>query len=138
VSPERDAGLLALDEALTRLAEVDPRKGRVVELRYFGGLSVEETAKALQVSPEKRRDGSPLGRTCRSAVGRTQRAASARRQTEGFTVRSCCRQIEAVRQASPYRAQSSHINPSTRSNSRLLAVTSVRPRRTDCPAISAS
>jgi len=52
VSPARDGEMLALDEALTRLAEMDPRKGRVVELRYFGGLSVEETAEALEVSPE--------------------------------------------------------------------------------------
>jgi RNA polymerase sigma factor (TIGR02999 family) len=46
------AGLLALDEALTRLSTIDVRKGRVVELRHFGGLSVEETAAALGVSPE--------------------------------------------------------------------------------------
>ena len=42
--------LLALDEALKKLAAVDERKSRVVELRYFGGLSVEETAEFLQVS----------------------------------------------------------------------------------------
>lgn len=47
---ERSAELLALDEALTKLAAQDPRKGRIAELRYFGGLSVEETAEALQVS----------------------------------------------------------------------------------------
>ena len=44
--------LLALDEALNALARIDPRKGRVVELRFFGGLSVEETAEVLRVSPE--------------------------------------------------------------------------------------
>ena len=43
--------LLALDEALTRLAAIDPSHARVVELRYFGGLSVEETAAALDISP---------------------------------------------------------------------------------------
>jgi RNA polymerase sigma-70 factor, ECF subfamily len=43
--------LVALDVALTRLAERDPQQGRVVELRYFGGLSIEETAEALGVSP---------------------------------------------------------------------------------------
>jgi RNA polymerase sigma factor (TIGR02999 family) len=48
--PEEE--LLALDEALTALAEIDLRKARVVELRYFGGLSLEETAEALHVSPE--------------------------------------------------------------------------------------
>jgi RNA polymerase sigma-70 factor, ECF subfamily len=50
--PERAADLVALDEALEDLARVDPRKSRVVELRFFGGLSVEETAEALNVSPE--------------------------------------------------------------------------------------
>jgi RNA polymerase sigma factor (TIGR02999 family) len=50
VAQERAADLLALDEALQRLAEIDPRKSRIVELRYFGGLSVEETAEVLQVS----------------------------------------------------------------------------------------
>jgi len=41
---------IALDEALNALAEIDPRKARVVELRFFGGLSVEETAEALKIS----------------------------------------------------------------------------------------
>lgn len=49
-SPERDADLVAIDEALERLAAADPRKARVVELRFFGGLSMEETAQALGVS----------------------------------------------------------------------------------------
>ena len=52
VSEERASELVALDEALTTLARVDERKGRVVELRYFGGLSVEETAQVLGVSAE--------------------------------------------------------------------------------------
>jgi RNA polymerase sigma-70 factor (ECF subfamily) len=42
--------VLALDEALTRLAELDPEHGRLVELRYFAGLSIEETAAVLGVS----------------------------------------------------------------------------------------
>lgn len=50
MSAERAAELLALDEALEKLARLDPRKARVVELRYFGGLSLEETADALEVS----------------------------------------------------------------------------------------
>ena len=50
VSRKSDADLVALDEALTRLAALDARKGKVVELRYFGGLTVEETAEALHVS----------------------------------------------------------------------------------------
>ena len=44
--------MLALDDALESLAKLDPRKGRVVELRFFGGLSVEETAEVLRISPE--------------------------------------------------------------------------------------
>ena len=44
VSKERGADIVALDKALTSLAEIDPRKARIVELRFFGGLSVEETA----------------------------------------------------------------------------------------------
>jgi RNA polymerase sigma-70 factor (ECF subfamily) len=48
----RGIEILALDEALESLSKVDGRKGRVVELRYFGGLSVEETAEILGVSPE--------------------------------------------------------------------------------------
>jgi RNA polymerase sigma factor (TIGR02999 family) len=51
-APERAADLLALDEALERLATLAPRKARVVELRYFAGLSVEETAGVLEVSAE--------------------------------------------------------------------------------------
>jgi RNA polymerase sigma factor (TIGR02999 family) len=50
MSQPRAAELLALDEALDELARLDPRKSRVVELRYFGGLSLEETAKVLNVS----------------------------------------------------------------------------------------
>ena len=52
VSQEREADLVALDDALTALAEIDPRQSQVVELRFFGGLSVEETAEVLKVSPE--------------------------------------------------------------------------------------
>ncbi|HEV2690923.1 MAG TPA: ECF-type sigma factor [Bryobacteraceae bacterium] len=48
----RGVEVLALDEALLSLAKVDPRKARVVELRYFGGLTAEETAEVLQISPE--------------------------------------------------------------------------------------
>lgn len=47
----RSIDLVALDEALTRLAALDPEQARLVELRYFGGLSIEETADAMDVSP---------------------------------------------------------------------------------------
>jgi RNA polymerase sigma factor (TIGR02999 family) len=50
-SPEKSAALVALDDALQELARFDPRKAQVVELRYFGGMSVEETAEALAVHP---------------------------------------------------------------------------------------
>ena len=48
---ERTVDLLALDEAIERLAALDPAQARIVELRFFGGLTVEETADALDVSP---------------------------------------------------------------------------------------
>ena len=52
VSNEPDADLVALDDALKVLAEVDDRKSKVVELKFFGGLSIEETAEVLKVSTE--------------------------------------------------------------------------------------
>jgi RNA polymerase sigma factor (TIGR02999 family) len=52
ISDRRGRDLLALDDALTALAAVDPRKAQVIELRFFGGLSVEDTAAALNVSAE--------------------------------------------------------------------------------------
>jgi RNA polymerase sigma-70 factor (ECF subfamily) len=48
----RASELIALDDALTRMEQMDPRKGRVVELRFFAGLSVEETAAVLNISPQ--------------------------------------------------------------------------------------
>ena len=51
VSRERSEELIALDDALRRLAEFDPLKSRVVEMRHFGGLTVEETAEVLGVAP---------------------------------------------------------------------------------------
>jgi len=50
LGPERDADFVMLDDAMHKLAEFDPRKARVVEMRFFGGLSVEETADVLNVS----------------------------------------------------------------------------------------
>jgi RNA polymerase sigma-70 factor, ECF subfamily len=51
-SPGRGTDLVALDDALKSLAEFDPRKARVIELRFFGGLTPEETAEVLAVSPD--------------------------------------------------------------------------------------
>ncbi|HTT63625.1 MAG TPA: sigma-70 family RNA polymerase sigma factor [Bryobacteraceae bacterium] len=52
VETEPDAQIIALDDALTALTALDSRKGQVVEMRFFGGLSVEETAEVLKTSPE--------------------------------------------------------------------------------------
>src|SRR5262245_41913842 len=51
-SPDPGLDLMALDRAIERLEQADPRKSRTVELRFFGGLSVEETAQVLNVSPD--------------------------------------------------------------------------------------
>jgi RNA polymerase sigma factor (TIGR02999 family) len=51
-SEDRAPDLIALDDVLRALAETDPRKSQIVELRFFGGLSVEETAEVLKVSPD--------------------------------------------------------------------------------------
>ena len=61
--PERSSVMLALDDALTELAKIDARHSKVIELRFFGGFSMEETAQALGVSP--------------ATVGRDQRLAEA-------------------------------------------------------------
>ncbi len=50
LAPQRDEEILALDEALERLAKLDPRQAQVVEMRFFGGLSVKEVAEQLKVS----------------------------------------------------------------------------------------
>jgi RNA polymerase sigma factor (TIGR02999 family) len=50
-APEQSMDMLALDAALDRLAALDPGQARIVELRYFGGLSIEETAEAMKISP---------------------------------------------------------------------------------------
>jgi RNA polymerase sigma factor (TIGR02999 family) len=52
IAPDRTDELLAVHESLSRLEKLDPRQGRIVELRYFGGLTMEETAKVLHVSPK--------------------------------------------------------------------------------------
>jgi len=62
-APERSSDILALDDALESLAKVDERKCKIVELRFFGGLSIEETAQAMGVSV--------------ATVGREQRLAEA-------------------------------------------------------------
>lgn len=62
-APDRGAGIVALDDALNELAKFDERKSKVIELRFFGGLSIEETAQALGISI--------------ATVGREQRMAEA-------------------------------------------------------------
>jgi RNA polymerase sigma factor (TIGR02999 family) len=51
VALEQSAEVMALDDALEKLEKIDRRKSRIIELRFFGGMSIEETAEALQVSP---------------------------------------------------------------------------------------
>jgi RNA polymerase sigma factor (TIGR02999 family) len=77
ISPSPDPDFVALDDALKRLAEKDARKSQVVELRFFGGLSVEETAEVLKVCPDTvQRDwrlakawlGREMGKTATSLV----------------------------------------------------------------------
>lgn len=51
VAEERESDLVALDEALDALTKFDPRKARIVELRFFGGLSVEETGEVMKLAP---------------------------------------------------------------------------------------
>jgi RNA polymerase sigma factor (TIGR02999 family) len=52
MSTERAADVCAIDDALASLARVDPRRAQVVELRFFGGLTIEETATAMNISPQ--------------------------------------------------------------------------------------
>jgi RNA polymerase sigma-70 factor (ECF subfamily) len=62
-APERSSSVIALDDALSELARIDPRQAKVIELRFFGGFSVEETAQAVGVSV--------------ATIGREQRMAEA-------------------------------------------------------------
>jgi RNA polymerase sigma factor (TIGR02999 family) len=48
---QRDVDVIALDEALTNLAKIDPQQGQIVELKFFAGLSIEDTAEVLKISP---------------------------------------------------------------------------------------
>ena len=67
---DRDINLLALDKALNELAELDERQAQIVELRYFSGLSIEETAEVLQISPATvKRDWSMAKAWLRSELG---------------------------------------------------------------------
>jgi len=62
VSPERGADMLALDEALARLAALNPRQSQVVELRYFGGLTDDEVGEVIKISPRTVRSDWRLAR----------------------------------------------------------------------------
>ncbi len=69
----RDVNLLALDDALQRLEAMDAQKARIVELRYFGGLTIEETAEALKISPATvKRDWSMARAWLRSEISNKQ------------------------------------------------------------------
>lgn len=70
IASKPDVNLIALDEALVRLEAIDPRKSRIVELRYFGGLGIEETAEVIGVSPATvKRDWSMARAWLRSEIG---------------------------------------------------------------------
>jgi RNA polymerase sigma factor (TIGR02999 family) len=76
-SPERGRDLVALDDALDALAALDPRRGRVVELRIFGGLTVEETARVIGVSVQTIMRDWKLARVwLRRELDRRERCAS--------------------------------------------------------------
>jgi len=51
MSPQKDLNLIALDDALNELARLDERQARIVELRFFAGLSIDETSRVLAISP---------------------------------------------------------------------------------------
>ena len=51
VNEKRAEELVSLDDAMTELAKLDPRKSQIIELRFFGGLTIEETAEAMKISP---------------------------------------------------------------------------------------
>jgi len=63
ISEQRDIDLVFLDQALHELSELDPRHGRIVELRFFGGLTLEETAEVLGISPATVKRDWSLART---------------------------------------------------------------------------
>ena len=69
-APESDVDLLAIDQALDRLAVIDPRQARIVELRFFSGLNVDETATAMGISPKTvKRDWSVARAWLRREIG---------------------------------------------------------------------
>lgn len=77
VSKEKAWDVVALDDALTRLATIDPRKSQVVELRYFGGLSMEQIAEVLKISEVTvRRDWSTAKAWLYRAIGGTNKASA--------------------------------------------------------------
>lgn len=75
---QRAGELVALDEALTNLAAVDPRKSRLVELRFFGGLNIDETAEVMDLSP------TTVQREWRAAKAWLQRFIKGENPTENF------------------------------------------------------
>ena len=82
ISKDRAADIVDLDDALKKLAEIDPRQSQIVELRFFGGLSVEETAEVLSISV------STLMRDWVVAKSWLKRAISSEPRVETLTTRS--------------------------------------------------
>jgi RNA polymerase sigma factor (TIGR02999 family) len=74
VTEPQEIDVLAVDEALTRLAALDPQQARIVELRYFGGLSIRETSEALGVSEATvKRDWATARAWLHRAIGKAPR-----------------------------------------------------------------
>jgi len=73
--PLRDVSLVVLDDALQELSRLDPRQGQIVELRFFGGLSIEETSKVLGISPATvKREWTTARLWLRKQIARTPQA----------------------------------------------------------------
>ena len=104
ISTERDPDLLALDEALKSLATLDERKSRIVELRFFGGLSVEETAEVMQMSSITviREWNKPKrGSIANSATTNTWTASCGNKLTHRAALRNCESRFRAVARGRP-------------------------------------
>lgn len=76
--------LVALDDALSRLTQLDPRQGQVIELRFFGGLTVEETAGVLNISPQSVMRDWKLARAWLARELRGERLSACRRAVRRF------------------------------------------------------
>ncbi len=89
-SGSSDREMVAIDDALNELAEIDPRKAKVVELRFFGGLSVDETAEVLKISPQSVMRDWKMARACFSPNSLTEARLCSWRATGISKTSICC------------------------------------------------